>query len=67
MVREIPEYRDAVLIEVKTQVVAGIMYHLVYESKSVKHLLKVWSQPWNNKFLQITLDNGKKIVKGGTI
>lgn len=66
IVRElIPECLDATLVEIRVQVVAGLMYHLIYKQRSVQHRLKVWIQPWNNNLIEIQRENGEKVRRGG--
>ena len=46
------------LVSFRTQVVAGINYQFKFENVDN---VTVWSQPWNNNFLEVTLPNGNKV------
>lgn len=46
----VDKFREAELVECKTQVVSGVMYILTFQAGNQRETVRVWSQPWR-KFL----------------
>ena len=47
------------LVSFRTQVVAGVNYH--FKFANLANDVTVWSQPWNNNFLEVTKPDGSKV------
>jgi hypothetical protein len=61
----VPSLNNWTLISGRSQIVSGVNYCFDYKQSSYANTTQeycVWSQPWNNDFLQLTLPNGTKIV-----
>jgi hypothetical protein len=52
-----------VLSKLESQLVAGRRYCFTFEDpkSTITEQYCVWSQPWNNNFLEITLPDGSRI------
>lgn len=59
--QRVERYRDAELVECKTQVVSGVMYLLTFQTGSGRETVRVWSQPWR-KFLEAELEDKTKVA-----
>lgn len=55
----VPGLAGATLVSYRTQVVAGTNYYFTYEGHQGE--VKVWSKPWENNYLEVTLSNGDTI------
>ena len=56
------------LDSVKTQIVAGQNICFTYEKNDSEETQEycVWSKPWDNNFMELTLADGTKITQGGS-
>lgn len=61
----VPELKEAKLVQFRSQVVSGSMYYFTYELNGVQTEAKAWSQPWLNNRLQVTLPGGQILLRGG--
>ena len=65
----VPKLATWNLINTRTQNVSGqnncFTYQNPVDQKTEEYC--VWSQPWNNNFMQLTLPDGTKLVSGGSV
>ena len=56
------------LVSVRTQVVAGENICFTYKKDGTEETQEycVWSQVWNNNFMELTLPDGTVITSGGS-
>ena len=67
-IQKVTKLNTWIFIAVRNQVVSGEINCFKFEefiSQNVEEYC-VWSQPWNNNFMELTLPDGSKISQGGS-
>ena len=57
----VDRFREAELVDCKTQIVSGVMYILTFKTGTKRETVRVWSQPWR-KFLEAEFEDKTKMA-----